>query len=537
MSKADVNGDEPPRETQHSNPGGGGKSTTTAKEDLPTPPDGGYGWVVVFAAFMINVIVDGVAYSYGVFIANLQEQYESSAGITSMVGSLLNGMYLLSSPLAGFLINRYDNRLVTICGSLIATLGFSISQLSPTIDVLMITFGLIGGFGFGMMYLPAVVSVSFYFEKRRALTTGIVVCGTGVGCFAFAPLLSSLMLNMGWKYAMVMVAGITLHGAVFGALLRPLKSNAPRRTQRPPPHSVAAASPPPPMLKAKEEEAAAAAPLRRQDDDESGGEQQKLDPVHGARQPGSKSPSVASVPVVVHGSTIDMRSTATLDTKAKRSWLQMTGLYLLSDPLFLIPILANLVAMLGHYIPFFYIVQRSVNMLDIPQSQAAYLLSVIAITNTLGRILMGFLADFKQVNSLLLHNIAIATSGVACILTMVCLNFASTAVFAAYFGLCMAAWISLSPIILCELLGLEKLTNAFGLLCFVRGISSFAGPPIAGMVYDTTKDYNNAFHVGGILLIIGGLIAFLLHLPFLQRRTYANKMRQHQKEQLASAKI
>lgn len=98
MSKADVNGDEPPRKTHHSSPGGGGgKSTTTAKEDLPTPPDGGYGWVVVFAAFMINVIVDGIAYSYGVFIAELQTHYQSSAGITSMVGSLLNGMYLLSS--------------------------------------------------------------------------------------------------------------------------------------------------------------------------------------------------------------------------------------------------------------------------------------------------------------------------------------------------------------------------------------------------------------------------------------------------------
>lgn len=96
MSKADVNGDEPPRETPRTNPGGK-KSTTTAKEDLPTPPDGGYGWVVVFAAFMINVIVDGIAYSYGVFLAELREHYQSPAGITAMVGSLLNGMYLLSS--------------------------------------------------------------------------------------------------------------------------------------------------------------------------------------------------------------------------------------------------------------------------------------------------------------------------------------------------------------------------------------------------------------------------------------------------------
>jgi hypothetical protein len=43
-----------------------------------------------------------------------------------------------------------------------------------------------------------------------------------------------------------------------------------------------------------------------------------------------------------------------------------------------------------------------------------------------------------------------------------------------------AAYISLTSIILCDMLGLEKLTNAFGLLTLARGISSGFGPPIAG---------------------------------------------------------
>ena len=43
-----------------------------------------------------------------------------------------------------------------------------------------------------------------------------------------------------------------------------------------------------------------------------------------------------------------------------------------------------------------------------------------------------------------------------------------------------ATWISLTSIILCDLIGLEKLTNAFGLLTLVRGICSIAGPPVAG---------------------------------------------------------
>lgn len=43
-----------------------------------------------------------------------------------------------------------------------------------------------------------------------------------------------------------------------------------------------------------------------------------------------------------------------------------------------------------------------------------------------------------------------------------------------------AAYISLTSIIICDLIGLEKLTNAFGILTLARGTSSIYGPPIAG---------------------------------------------------------
>ena len=49
------------------------------------------------------------------------------------------------------------------------------STLSPNVPVLMLTYGIIGGFGLGLIYLPAVVAVGYYFESKRALATGISV--------------------------------------------------------------------------------------------------------------------------------------------------------------------------------------------------------------------------------------------------------------------------------------------------------------------------------------------------------------------------
>ena len=58
---------------------------------------------------------------------------------------------------------------------------------------------MVAGIGFGMMYLPAVVSVSMYFEKKRAVAIGVATCGTGVGTFTFGPLGKWLLQEMDWK--------------------------------------------------------------------------------------------------------------------------------------------------------------------------------------------------------------------------------------------------------------------------------------------------------------------------------------------------
>lgn len=55
--------------------------------------------------------------------------------------------------------------------------------------------------------------------------------------------------------------------------------------------------------------------------------------------------------------------------------------------------------------------------------------------------------------------------------------------YAFVFGFTIGAYVGLTSVILVDLLGLDKLTNAFGILLLFQGIASFAGPPLAGMLY------------------------------------------------------
>jgi len=53
----------------------------------------------------------------------------------------------------------------------------------------------------------------------------------------------------------------------------------------------------------------------------------------------------------------------------------------------------------------------------------------------------------------------------------------------------------------------------------------------AGFLYDVTQNYDNSFHVAGVMFVAGGVICCLLHMPSLQRRTYAHHVKMQQQQQ------
>ncbi|XP_028165847.1 monocarboxylate transporter 12 isoform X8 [Ostrinia furnacalis] len=646
---------------------------------LPPPPDGGYGWVVVFASFMCNLVVDGIAYTFGIFLPELVTYFGEGKGTVAWVGSLLSGVYLAAGPIVSALCNKFGCRAVCVAGSLVAATAFVLSTFSKSVTVMMITYGLLGGIGFGMIYLPSVVAVGYYFETRRSLATGIAVCGSGVGTFSFAPLASILLNEFGsWQNANLLLAGLILNCAVFGALMRPLvypKSSGEKpllqrmaeekRLQMergsiggsyfmvqlpdgtmekrlkaplnidPGVHSSlnleALARVPtvpnmpgvptvPTLPTITEAKVAEDNGMKKKSDKENGSALQTdkqisrnvSSPAFSAQAPGLPKngsvpffdrqrkhstgdrsandrfkPSLAAIKATSKTSMNSQRNDGDTESMMYQSKLSVSGprepsrmvrpmsrkdifysgsvlnlpqyqsqkslqgyrnsvlslpqsrqtgdleraeqydlcpclalpssfksalssmldVSLLRDPAFMLIGVSNIFGMAGLYVPFVYIVDAAM-MNGVEAGKASFLLSIIGITNTIGRIACGWVADFPWMDSLLLNNLCLVIATVSVAATPFCYSYAAYVAVAIAFGIAISGYISLTSIILVDLLGLDKLTNAFGLLILFRGAAAIVGSPLAGAVYDATKNYDASFYMAAAFFLASTLTSF-----------------------------
>ncbi|XP_014250035.1 monocarboxylate transporter 9 [Cimex lectularius] len=542
---------------------GGAPRTSSA---LAKPPDGGWGWFVVFGSFMIHVFADGVTYSFGVFFKALVEDFKEGQGRTSWIASILVGVTLCSGPLSSALVNRWNCRVVTIAGAIVASAGLVISMFAQNVFTLWITVGLITGLGLGLIYLPAIVCVTCYFEKYRSLATGIAVCGSGLGTFILSPIVEVLVKNFGWRTSLLIIGLMMLICIFFGMLFRPLppdetpppeqemlqmengkvvqngERTMPNGQKRP--HSIHGATMAmnvstglngnekarlalsQPMLTFEHRKSAFGSGIMyRKDilysgsttnipqhhksatyinDGKHASEEEKLLVMNGIRR---KSVLQEENSNVICGCIpCAEETTDTLN--------EMLDFSLFKDPLFIIFTVSNFLTSIGFNVPYVYIVYMSVHR-GVSDTNASYLLSVIGLANTIGRIALGYISDKPWVNRLYVYNTCLAVCGIGTAACILCENYISFAVYAFVFGFTSGAYVGLTSVVLVDLLGLDKLTNAFGLLLLFQGLASLVGPPITGGLYDWTNSYTPGFVFSGMMIMFSGLMLFMI--PSLRR--------------------
>lgn len=187
-----------------------------------TEKDGRWAWVVCAAAFCDLFVVMGMHYSVGVLYAALLDHFKESKVKTAWVGSIAQFCLFFFCYPGSLLSERFGCRRVVIAGGLITSLGLLLSSFANSLYLIYLTHGVLVGLGTSISYLPALVMVAYYFDKKRSFATGIATCGSNVGALGLAPLQQIIIDSFGWRNCYRFLSGLSLVITICGMLFKPL---------------------------------------------------------------------------------------------------------------------------------------------------------------------------------------------------------------------------------------------------------------------------------------------------------------------------
>ncbi|KAM9324433.1 monocarboxylate transporter 2-like [Gastrophryne carolinensis] len=414
-----------------------------------SPPDGGWGWAVVFGAF----ISIGFSYAFSkavtVFYKEIQEFFGASYSEIAWISSLLLACMYAGGPVSSILVNKFGSRPVVMFGGFLSGVGMILGTFSTSIIQLYICVGVIAGFGFSMNLQPSVITVGRYFQKKRPIANGLAMAGSPVVLFTLAPLSQYLFDNFGWRGSFFILGAILLNCCVAGSLFRPIGANASKNKKLPDPEKVNKSLLEPEKVTEKEKES------------------------------------------------------------CMTRFNQMLDLTLFKHRGFLIYLIGNVIMFFAFYPPIVFLTPYAKH-LGIDEYSAAFLLSILAIVDMFARPLSGVVAGTKWIRPRIQYffSFSVLFNGVCHLMCPIATGYIGLVVYSVFFGLAFGMVCATIFETLMDLVGVQRFVSAVGLVTIVECIPLLLGPPIGGAIIDYFGKYEYMFFECGIIMVVAGI--FLL---------------------------
>lgn len=182
-----------------------------------TPAPGGRldsaaGWTVALSASLATFAVFGVAYSFGVVLGSIRDEFGIGTGLASLLFAIPTFLYFVLGVFTGRLGDRYGPRRVLIAGAIALGAGLWATSVAQSLWVAMTSYVAGVGISVACAYVPMVSVVGGWFERHRTAALGVAVAGIGLGHFAGAWGAERLIDLYGWRdtYQVLAVASTGL---------------------------------------------------------------------------------------------------------------------------------------------------------------------------------------------------------------------------------------------------------------------------------------------------------------------------------------
>lgn len=185
------------------------------------PPDGKWGWAVLFGCCLSGLAAVSVTILFGVLLTDLIMLLHTDATTITWTLAISSGAGNMLGPVVTIIIDTYSCRSSVMVGGMIISIGFILSSYVDSVELLMVTYGVLSGIGSGLTFVPLPVMLSLYFRKYFGIAMGCLTGAYALSKLAVTPMIQLILEEYGCRGTLLIMGGFMLHVCVGASLFQP----------------------------------------------------------------------------------------------------------------------------------------------------------------------------------------------------------------------------------------------------------------------------------------------------------------------------
>ena len=201
---------------------------------VSTGETAGRRWWQLVLGIIAMMSISSPQYTWTLFTGPLNQRLGTTLAEIQWTFSLLIILQTFLSPLQAYLVDRFGPRNLIAAGAVLSGGSWVLASFVGSLQMLYLTYGIIGGFGTGIIYVGIIGLMVRWFPDRRGLATGLAAAGYGFGAFFTSFPIDSMIKSGGYQHTLL-VWGV-IQGAIgvlaaLGLRLPPETRHAPTAAQ------------------------------------------------------------------------------------------------------------------------------------------------------------------------------------------------------------------------------------------------------------------------------------------------------------------
>jgi MFS transporter, OFA family, oxalate/formate antiporter len=160
-------------------------------------------WSQLVLGVIAMMAISSPQYTWTLFTGPLNQKLSTTLAELQWTFSLLIILQTWFSPFQAYLVDRFGPRLLISLGALLSGGSWVLSALVDNLWALYLTYGVIGGFGTGIIYVGVIGLMVRWFPDRRGLATGLAAAGYGFGAIFTSFPIDSMIKSSGYAHTLV----------------------------------------------------------------------------------------------------------------------------------------------------------------------------------------------------------------------------------------------------------------------------------------------------------------------------------------------